>query len=647
MIEKLRFLSWRKCFAWIVITMILMWAVNWTINQRVSWYNQSAEPVGNGSEIVLDNTTFYMQSVICEKNNLAGVTVQTRLIGEQPSAELKIKVYGNDGTVLGEASTIINNGEEYNVYSIILNEPISGGRSERFNIEYSCGVETGSSITISSCNGSGVLCNEETNAYMRLIYKVLDERIYKRLALIICMLTWLLVSGGLYFIFRKKYKAECVFALLYTIFGIWYMIGIPLGGTPDENVHMLRAFDISRGHLIATEIDGRSGGELPENLISRWTAADMRIMDIMEGGDYVLAEEEPFWNYSAAALYSPLTYAPQAIGLFVGNLVSDNIFAIGYFGRFFSWITIGILLFYSIKYIPFGKNLLLAISLLSMNMQMSISLAGDGFAFAIVMAFVSYVLYMRYEKEGVLNLRDKIVLYILLLFIASCKIVYMPICILAFLIPAEKFGGKKEYYKNAIAAAGEVLVVSVGWLVFSSRYLIEYQPGVNSGEQVRYILSHPIAYLNIILNTTVLNGEVYLSTMFGRRLGFYSVVCNAFIVYLYLGILIYVFVKEKNIWNKEKSSVAKRLMLFACACICILIYTSLYVQWTAVGNGEIIGIQGRYFLPILFPFVLAIRKGQNAEGVIDENYEWLKMPYQLLSIYSILTLVAVITYNIV
>ena len=41
-----------------------------------------------------------------------------------------------------------------------------------------------------------------------------------------------------------------------------------------------------------------------------------------------------------------------------------------------------------------------------------------------------------------------------------------------------------------------------------------------------------------------------------------------------------------------------------CLANVLLIYTSLYVQWTPASNGvsqitEIIGIQGRYFLPIL------------------------------------------------
>ena len=46
-----------------------------------------------------------------------------------------------------------------------------------------------------------------------------------------------------------------------------------------------------------------------------------------------------------------------------------------------------------------------------------------------------------------------------------------------------------------------------------------------------------------------------------------------------------------------------------------LIFTSLYVQWTALRNEVIEGIQGRYFIPlIIFPALLAMyRQDKNRE----------------------------------
>ena len=45
--------------------------------------------------------------------------------------------------------------------------------------------------------------------------------------------------------------------------------------------------------------------------------------------------------------------------------------------------------------------------------------------------------------------------------------------------------------------------------------------------------------------------------------------------------------------------------------IVLLIFTSLYIQWTAVGAPVIDGVQGRYFLPILLLVPIALCRGKN------------------------------------
>ena len=39
--------------------------------------------------------------------------------------------------------------------------------------------------------------------------------------------------------------------------------------------------------------------------------------------------------------------------------------------------------------------------------------------------------------------------------------------------------------------------------------------------------------------------------------------------------------------------------------IIALVFTSLYVQWSTIGNESIAGVQGRYFLPIL-PLIMLL-----------------------------------------
>ena len=45
-----------------------------------------------------------------------------------------------------------------------------------------------------------------------------------------------------------------------------------------------------------------------------------------------------------------------------------------------------------------------------------------------------------------------------------------------------------------------------------------------------------------------------------------------------------------------------------------LIFVTLYGQWTAYGYDKILGVQGRYFLPLLFPLILALKPKRFVEG---------------------------------
>ena len=51
----------------------------------------------------------------------------------------------------------------------------------------------------------------------------------------------------------------------------------------------------------------------------------------------------------------------------------------------------------------------------------------------------------------------------------------------------------------------------------------------------------------------------------------------------------------KKVQKNQQNSMAQNKYSY----IILLIFTSLYVQWTPLKNDVIIGIQGRYFIPIL------------------------------------------------
>ena len=158
---------------------------------------------------------------------------------------------------------------------------------------------------------------------------------------------------------------------------------------------------------------------------------------------------------------------------------------------------------------------------------------------------------------------------------------------------------------------GGGLALNLIWLKISSGFLIEFQPGVNSGEQVKFILLNPLHYCKIILNT-LKQLPNWIKEMIGENLGIYEAPVTAIVWIGFLLILVYE-IENDNI--KGVNIIKSRFILFAVQFICgvVLIFTSLYVQWTAYKNGTINGIQGRYFTPLMGLLIVSILVLKNKE----------------------------------
>lgn len=457
--------------------------------------------------------------------------------------------------------------------------------------------------------------------------------------------SFLILSAVLFLLIKRQAKPEYIFAFLYLSLGILYMAAVPLYAVPDEANHFLRAYAITEGKLVADQNENGTGGSMfPANIVCNMKNGDMKFSDIADLAKISLSEENAFYLYGNTALYSPFTYTAQAVGIRMGKMVSSKAVVCAYCGRIVSWLTIGMILFFCIRYLPFGKYMLIAVSLLPMNMHESISLSGDGFTFAIVAAFLTFVLYARYLQKEVCSGRQYFLLYLLLFYLSSCKIVYVPFALAAFIIPRERFGSGKNYIRHVACAAFMTAAASAGWLAVSSGFLVEFNPGVDSARQVQIILSHPAQYLVTIGRTILDRGCGMVMTMLGSSLGYLNVAVSRILTGTAAGCLIYMTVRERQVWMWERALWQRFLLLASCGCCVFLIFTSLYVQWTPVGSGVIDGVQGRYFLPVLLPALLVLRGSKARKKEMRRPYKMQQLyQYADAAAYFVLLLTGILT----
>lgn len=399
---------------------------------------------------------------------------------------------------------------------------------------------------------------------------------------------------------NENVKLHKVFLCIIIPLGILYCFANPLGKIPDEDHHARKAIAISQGNFFSRADENGDAYE-PINikiseLVSRSTSnyedAYIRIME--EETD----EKMDMW-YTTMALYSPISHMPQALGFFVSRILGGNVVVQCYTARLFNMAVAIFLLYEAIKLIPFKKHIVMFLGLLPLTLNEIASMSADALAISSSIFFISYILYLKYDKKkDVINKIDIAVLTTISIVIALNKIVYLPLCLLAFILPKEKFGSLKR--KNIVASAILIIstVLNLIWLIYCSRFLVTFNPGVNSAEQVKFILSNPIRYAFICFRTMTVYSQTFIMSLCGEGLGSYNV--QASVPYVFACLLLFAtlfLVKDDKEENFD--TFTKLYMLAVFVIIVALIYTSLYVQWNELGLPIIMGIQARYFLPII------------------------------------------------
>ncbi len=396
---------------------------------------------------------------------------------------------------------------------------------------------------------------------------------------------------------KKKYKIEKKFFVIYLILGIIYMISIPIGRVPDEFNHFLRAYEITEGNVISQQDEKTklAGNDLPSNISS---VDNDNFSELKKNFSVKSNNKKDFISFTNTSLYSPISYFPQCLGIFIGKIFNLSFVLQAYLGRIFNFIFFLVIMFFSIKFMPFKKNLLMFICFLPITLQEAVSLSPDAITIASASALISFVMYMKYIKTKTMNKIDYILLCILPIFLAMSKIVYLPLCLLLFLIPKERFGSLKK--KNIIIGLLAIIVILMNliWTNQVSSFLAANLHGSDSSKQIEFIINNPIRYGMIVFRSFDINGDFYIFNMMGRYLSFFDV--NVFSIYIYISIILMIFlifITEKK--EKKIQKIDKYLMAFCFGATIILIFTSIYIQWSSYMLSFVDGVQGRYFIPII------------------------------------------------
>lgn len=410
---------------------------------------------------------------------------------------------------------------------------------------------------------------------------------------------------------------EIFFLVGASMFGMLFILLTPPLQTPDETPHFLRAYQVSRLGVISTWRDGVLGAELPVSL--------SKTIDLLDTNPHIAFHSEYKYNLhkTAAALHIPLNksdtkflgiahtsgyaaigYIPQAIGVGVGELFNLPPVLLMYMARLGSLIAWILLLFFSIRLIPYRKWTMVGLALLPMLVAQSGSPGIDTTSIGLSVLFISSILYLR--TRGIIEGKWWLLLVLLGCLIALTKQTSILAIGFVFLLQWNQFDDKK--WKGITKKLGVVvlpLIFITGWSAITSYLHLAAGsgvPGQDTGAQLAEIIQHPLRLPAVIFNTFFLTwGDGVITSFMGNFGSLDTPLSGGMIVAGYITLAFILFASYEKV--ATPLSRAQRWLVAGIVGLYVVgTLAALYLTYSPVGFEIVYGLQGRYLL--LVPFML-------------------------------------------
>lgn len=425
-----------------------------------------------------------------------------------------------------------------------------------------------------------------------------------------------------YFRFNEKgIRLERFFVIMAIVLGICYMIINTPNTAYDERSHYISAYhysDVLMGYGFSME-DG--------TFVMRNEDAK-----ILEFSDFVgmetyrqlgeqlsfLETEEGNTEFTYGIAGNFWQYIPQTIGLTIGRLLHLGHIPTYYFARLLNLAFFIFLVYCAISILPFGKMTMTLLALMPICMQQAASMSYDASLYGAAFLFTAVLLKLAFETSQITK-KQIIIACISAWFMGAQKMgIYVLLCTLLFLIPMKKFKNTGRWL-GCIVLIGGCYVISflLNPIIYSYFFPCGGTESLSPDyvEKVTYtladLLADPIGFLGIIGNSIIEKGHYYWTSLFGSHLGSYAltlpdIYCVELLLILFFSVI--PCVKDEKKQFVKYPEWGHRIWFLAIFLLQWMIYwVSFYLSVTPKGEQVIWGVQGRYFVPVVFLFFMFFR----------------------------------------
>lgn len=353
--------------------------------------------------------------------------------------------------------------------------------------------------------------------FQPVLYKVRAQIIKPILGIFVFLVFFVVVQMG-----KSGKEIYEKYFFMAGIFGMCYLLFLPYGRIPDEVSHFLRIYEITEGHVTSEKVTIEGGmeirgRELPVGIDGGINQHTTVFQDMLDQSDLRIGTEQQWYEFSNMALYSPVSYLPQIVGVAFGRLFSDHVYVLIYMGRIFSFFVTLLLVSYALKILPVKKECMFLIAVLPIFFQEMVSLSADSFINALALFLTAYIFSLVYGSKAVES-KNKYVLYVLAALLALCKVVYVPLVFLCFLVPNEKFRNRKEAWCCKLFTIGLAIGTNIAWTMVGNIGAAVSASGEGMS-QTEWILKYPWGFVNVAYRTVMEFGDNVFLEFLGNSLG--------------------------------------------------------------------------------------------------------------------------------
>lgn len=597
-----------------------------------------------GTELVrLDEGTVlvngaHVEQVVYSQSPLCGIAVRLGTWGEALDGVLHTEVYDvQTGDLLISKKSELKDAEDGERFNIIWNSSVqatdnlyrvrlsvSGMQKQKYYMLWFTDMDV-------SGMGQTAICYDEDVGNYLLIESYGTSCFLLPMYITICVvLDFLLGVGWLFTTWSSPKKVQTLFPMCAFVLGVLLMIVYPSYSVHDEERHipwvMSRASAWSSGQW---DVEGGIGVIREEEIQKGYTVFKPKSEQYKYFLDTLVQSEKTNETIEIEVNPSgvPYEYAPQIAGVLLSRVWHLGQTATLYLSQIFALTFYIAVCWMAICISPY-PTMFAIVALFPSVLRSAGSFSYDCFINAVGMLLVAVWLHLIESKENI-AWKQIVAIVLISLVLAPCKGIYIPICLLIFLLPRERWKVRRAREGVFILIA----LLSVGLLWGATGNVLSEKatstgmvvgPWNNEAYSVSMLLSQPFELLRL---TIVSMFEQSLSLVFSAVGGIQHINIPNTVEFLLICLAVRAIGADRE-FPKVKSK-----WIFAAV---VFLVTGLgyaaTITWTTVGSYGFMGMQGRYLIPVLTLIFLLVPQ-QTRTKVRSEILLYCTI---LLSSYSVL-----------